>query len=336
MHGRNNPLPPVIRAVLKDSVVEYYSNPAVKSTKRKLDPDLPTKHWWIIDPVAKAIDVASQLSLHDEFAFAAVNEGEADAIFDSQVAIKSFITHVNKYRHHSGLAEIPVVGDVKPHMFRRTMAMLTRDFPGSEIAVGMQLKHVATRALANRSTQGYMAKDPTWAKYLDDAIAERRFNRLKELFDADGRGGTVGYGPGADRMRETFQAVRRRAEELRSTGQAQRGDARVEYDLLRRTGFPIRFGKLNHCTMDDNNPTGAKCIEDAIVPEGHRGPLPDRCRPSRCSNSVITIEQIPIWKAEHGSLTRLRSLPNLPSARRALIDEEIRDVEIVLRKAGES
>jgi len=88
--------------------------------------------------------------------------------------------------------------------------------------------------------------------------------------------------------------------------------------------------------MDDNNPTGAKCIEDAVVPEGHRGPMPDRCRPSRCSNSVITIEQIPIWKTEHGSLTRLRSLPNLPPARRALLDEEIRDVEIVLRKAGES
>lgn len=219
-------------------------------------------------------------------------------------------------------------------MFRRTMAMLTRDYPGSEIAVGMQLKHVATRALANRSTQGYMAKAPTWAKYLEDAIQDRRFQRLKELFDADGRGEVIGFGPGAERMRETFKAVRQQAAELRSTGQVQRGDARVEYDLLRQMPFTIRFGKLNHCTMDDNNPVGAKCIEDAIVPEGHKGPLPDRCRPSRCGNSFIAPEHLPVWRAEHGSLTRLQDLPKLPPNRRALINEQIRDVEIVLRKAS--
>ncbi|MET9881463.1 hypothetical protein ABZZ36_43910, partial [Actinacidiphila glaucinigra] len=215
----------------------------------------------------------------------------------------------------------------------RTMAMLTRDYPGSEIAVGMQLQHVARRALANRSTQGYMEKDPAWAKHLEDAIEERKFERLKQLFDADSRGENVGYGPGADHMRETFQAVREKAEALRSTGQAQRGDIRVEYDLLRHARFSIRFGKLNHCTMNDDNPVGAKCIEDAIVPEGHRGPLHDRCRPSRCSNSFVTIEQLPIWRSEHSSLTRLRSAPKIPPNRKALIDEQLRDVEIVLRKA---
>jgi hypothetical protein len=29
--------------------------------------------------------------------------------------------------------------------------LLTRDYPGAEIALGIQLKHVATRAVANRS-----------------------------------------------------------------------------------------------------------------------------------------------------------------------------------------
>ncbi|MEW2522810.1 hypothetical protein [Actinacidiphila alni] len=324
-----------LRAVLKDSVVEYYSSPAVKSTKRKLDPDMPTKHWWITRPVAKSIDVASQLSLHPELAFSAINDNEPDAVFDSQKAIDSFIRAVNLRRQHTGLAEIPKTR-ITPHMFRRTMAMLTRDFPGSEIAVGMQLKHVATRALANRSTQGYMAKDANWAKYLEDAITERRFERLKDLYDADGRGENVGYGPGADRMRETFAAVRHKAAQLRSTGKAQRGDKRVEYDLLRRTKFSIRFGKLNHCTMDDDNPAGAKCIEDAIVPEGHKGPLHDRCRPSRCANSFVTIDQISIWQAEHGSLTRLRELPNLPRPRRDQIDQQLVDIEIVLKRAKES
>ncbi|MGJ5829920.1 hypothetical protein [Streptomyces ossamyceticus] len=167
------------------------------------------------------------------------------------------------------------------------MAMLTREFPGSEIAVGMQLKHVATRALANTTTQGYTEPSPAWAQHLRTAISERRFERLAELFAADGRAKPIGYGPGADRLRETFAVIRAKAAEMRATNQAQRGDLRVELDLLRRTRLSVRFGKLNHCTMDDANPVGAKCLEDAIVPEGHQGPLIDRCQPSRCRNSVI-------------------------------------------------
>ncbi|MFF7656449.1 hypothetical protein ACFZCY_42655 [Streptomyces sp. NPDC007983] len=78
-------------------------------------------------------------------------------------------------------------------------------------------------------------------------------------------------------MREAFAAVRQKAEELRATGQAQRGDIRVEHSPLRRTRFSIRFAKLNHCTMNDDDPSDTKCFEDAVVPEGHRhsaGPMP--------------------------------------------------------------
>jgi hypothetical protein len=130
----------------------------------------------------------------------------------------------------------------------------------------MQLKHSAARALANRTNQGYMDHDPFWARHLDNAVAERRFERLKDLFDGDGRGEPIGYGPGADRMHEAFTAVRHKAEQLRATNQAKRGDIRVEQDLLRRTRFSIRFGTLNHCTMNENDTTGAKCLEDAIIP----------------------------------------------------------------------
>ncbi|MFJ4526529.1 hypothetical protein ACIP4Y_37435 [Streptomyces sp. NPDC088810] len=133
-------------------------------------------------------------------------------------------------------------------------------------------------------------------------------------------------------MRSAFAAVREKAEALRANGKAQRGDIRVEHGLLKRTHLSIRFGKLNHCTMDENNPVGAKCLEDAIVPPGHRGPLIDRCQPARCSNSIIAPEHLPIWKAEHDSLSRLRDQPRLPP-NGAAIDEQIRDVELALRKA---
>lgn len=302
-----------IREIVKGSVVQHYGSPAVTSTKRKLDPDLPTKHWWIIDPVAKAIDIASQLSADPTLAFSSTRRDQG---FVSQHAVSHFIRHVNAMRAFTGLAEIPAQ-KVTPHMYRRTMALLTRDYPGSEVAVGMQLKHVASRALANRTTQSYMDNDPSWARQLDHAIAERRFERLKELFDADSRGETIGYGPGADRMCESFAAVRHQAEALRASGQARAGDARVELDLLRRTRISLRFGTLNHCTMNDDDPTGAKCLEDAVVPEGHRGPLIDRCRPGRCANSVLSPEHLPLWQVEKASLTRLLATPGLPPPRRA-------------------
>ncbi|MGW1957593.1 hypothetical protein ACWCPI_33380 [Streptomyces sp. NPDC001920] len=325
-----------IREITKDALTEYFGNPAVKSVKRKLDPDLPTARWWIVAPVAQAVETAMHLSMSDTLAFAAVTPRFHGSGFTSQTAIRCFIKHVNRHRSVTGLAEIPP-SKVTPNMFRRTMAMLTRDYPGSEIAVGMQLKHAATRALAIRWPQGYMDHDPSWARLLlATAIAERRFQRLRGLFDADSRGEAIGSGPGADQRRFAFAAVREKAEALRASGKAQRGDIRVEDGLLKRTHLSIRFGKLNHCTLDENNPVGAKCLEDAIVPPGHRGPLIDRCQPARCSNSIIAPEHLPIWQAEHASLTKLRSLPTLPANRKALIDQQIRDVEIGLTKAGET
>lgn len=323
-----------IRDILKNSVVEHYGCPAVKATKHKLDPDLPVKHWWIIEPVARAIATAAEVSLHDEYAFAAVQAKSPIHHFESRNAINSFIRHANTDRHLTGLPLIPS-RKLAPHMFRRTMAMLTREFPGSEIAVGMQLKHVATRALANTTTQAYTQPCPAWAEHLTTAISNRRFERLTELFNADGRGETIGFGPGADRLRDAFAAIRAKAAELGATSHAQRGDARVELDLLRRTRLSVRFGKLNHCTMDDANPIGAKCLEDAIVPEGHQGPLIDRCQPSRCANSVIAPAHLPIWTAERASLTDLLATRKLPASRRALLTEQLGEVDLVIRRASQ-
>ncbi|OAH13499.1 hypothetical protein [Streptomyces jeddahensis] len=320
-----------VRDILKDSVVEYYGSPAVKATKHKLDPDLPVRHWWIIEPVAKAIATAAELSVDAEYAFASVQDKSPINHFDSSDAITCFVRHANNNRHVTGLPQIPEQ-KLAPHMFRRTMAMLTREFPGSEIAVGMQLKHVATRALANTTTQGYTEPSPAWAQHLRTAISERRFERLAELFAADGRGEPIGYGPGADRLRETFAAIRAKAAEMRATTQAQRGDLRVELDLLRRTRLSVRFGKLNHCTMDDANPVGARCLEDAIVPEGHHGPLIDRCQPSRCANSIIAPAHLPIWTAERASLTDLLATRKLPTNRRALLTEQLHEVDRVIRR----
>jgi integrase len=322
-----------IREITKDALVQHYGSPAVVSRKRKLDPDLPNERWWITEPVRLAITTASALSQHDELAFGRVGNGRSpEEMFDSGDAVVNFIAHVNRHRHVTGLPAIPE-GRVTPHMFRRTMAMLTRDYPGSEIALGMQLKHMATRALANRHTQGYAAPTPAWAKHFDAAQQAGRIQKLRDLYDAHQRGEPIGYGPAAERLTASFDAIARAATEMRDSGQARHGDARVEYDLLRKAGISLRFGKLNHCAMNDADSAGAKCLENVTAPDGHRGPLIDRCQPGRCANSVIAPEHLPIWRTEQHSLLTLLDTPMIAPGRRAQLRQQLDDVRAVIRKA---
>ena len=166
-------------------------------------------------------------------------------------------------------------------MFRRTMAMLTDQFPGSEIAWA-----------SSSSTS-----PPERGQPLDTGLRQRRqfLGRASGVRDrrrpvpatrgplpTHKTGEPIGYGPGAERMAHTFN-------DIQHTAQARGGDATVERALLRKARISIRFGILNHCVMDENNPVGAVCLENAVVPEGHKGPLHDRCRPDRCANSVSAL-----------------------------------------------
>jgi hypothetical protein len=144
-------------------------------------------------------------------------------------------------------------------MFRK-MAMLTDQFAGSEIALGIQLKHVATRALANRCTQGYAAADVSWAEHLDSAIDAARFRRLEDLYTAHKAGESLGYGPAAERTAKAFEGIQ-------ETVKARSGDAAVERALLRKARISIRFGTLNHCAFDETNP-GATSRRNPTVSVG--------------------------------------------------------------------
>jgi hypothetical protein len=121
---------------------------------------------------------------------------------------------------------------------------------------------------------------------------------------------------------------------IQQTTQARGGDATVERALLRKARISIRFGTLNHCAFDETNPAGAVCLENAITPPGHRGPLPDRCRPARCANSILSPHHIPIWDSERRTLLTLVNNPGLPTCRKAVLQRELAAVEAVLRKAN--
>ena len=313
-----------VHEITKGSLVEHYGYPAITSIKRKHSPHLPTKAWWIIEPAAEAITVAERLSTHHDRVFAPVVRERTSNTVHGALMIASFIAHVNATREWTGLDEIPD-GRVLPHMFRRTMAMLTDQFAGSEIALGIQLKHVATRALANRTTQGYAGADVSWADHLDSAIDAARFRRLEDLYQDHKAGGLIGYGPGAERIAREFRHVQ-------DSVKARGADATVERAMLRKASISLRFGTLNHCAFDEQNPAGAVCLENAIVPAGHQGPLQDRCRPDRCGNSVITPAHLPLWESERRALLTLIDTPGLASCRHDALRRELAEVDAVLDK----
>ncbi|MFJ8003159.1 hypothetical protein [Streptomyces fagopyri] len=316
-----------VQEILKGSVVEYFGAPAVVSAQIKGEEDFPRKQWWIIEPVARALVLAEEITPHPERLFTGIAGKVRNAErFAAGEGIKAFIEHVNARTDVNGLEPIPS-HRVAPHMFRRTMSMLTDQFPGSEIALGIQLKHVASRALANRTTQGYAASAASWAKHLDAAVEAARFRSLRDLFDAHKANEPIGFGPGADQLTRTFEAIR-------DAVAAQGGDATVEHALLKQARVSIRFGTLNNCLFDVANPVGAVCLENTVIPPGHTGPLPDRCRPDRCGNSMIGPQHVEIWDSEERSLTKLLETRRLALGHRAALEQQRDEARAVLRKAG--
>jgi integrase len=315
-----------IHEILRNSVVEHYSTPAVASTKVKGTRNRPGKHWWIAEPLVEALAVAEFVSLHPERVFSPVYSARQDGAIDGVNMLESFVRFVNTNRAWTGLDEIPAAY-IRPHMFRKTMAMLTDQFPGSEIATGIQLKHLAERALANATTRSYAASDDNWAKYLEDALDNVKFRKIKDLYESHTAGEEIGFGPGADRVKDAF-------DQINATVKARNGDARTADILLRTTRIHIRFGMLNNCTADHTNPVGAVCLENAIVPEGHVGPLDERCRPDRCANSMIGPEHLPIYESHQRQQLKLINNPSAPACRRDLAERELDITRNVLKMAG--
>ncbi|MGW2746555.1 hypothetical protein [Streptomyces sp. NPDC001450] len=87
------------------------------------------------------------------------------------------------------------------------MSVITGREPGSEVALGFQLKHAARRALANCTTQGYAQKDTQWAKEFDQQLEHAAALRLVALLRARRTGEKVATGPGADRLHAGLDKV---------------------------------------------------------------------------------------------------------------------------------
>ena len=331
MHGRNNTLPPVIQEIQRGAVSTHYGSPAVTAHKTKLDPARPQLRWWITEPVAQAIAVAERLSRHPTHIFATLNPPAATpegAIRNGRRGIAArddidlFIAHINTAGHRLGLQSIPAA-HVRPHMFRRTMSIITGQEPDSEIALGLQLKHAARRALANAATPGYAAADTAWANELGSQLELAAARRLTDLLHARRDGHAVAAGPGAARLHtglDNVNATLASAPALHACAT----DQRTEITLLRDEFADLHFGTINHCLWD---PAQAECQN--ALPPGQRGqaPLIGACHPARCRNSAVTATHAPAWLAEEADLTAMLRQTRLAPPRKQALQQRLADVQ---------
>ncbi|MFH8384718.1 hypothetical protein ACH4E7_27895 [Kitasatospora sp. NPDC018058] len=318
--------------ITRGAVTQYYGAPAVASRQVKHDDSRPRSHWWIIEAVAQAIAVAEALSRHDTRVFGAINPALGDG-FRPIRDIEDFITLVNANRHLTGLDEIPA-GLVRPHMFRKTMAVIAAQEPDGEIALGIQLKHAARRALANRTTLAYGKPDARWAKEFDNQLQTVAAKKLATLLQARRAGQTIAVGPGAARFHAGLDRVNKAVEQSISL-RAQIADERLEITLLREEFADLHLGTINHCLW--NAPT-AECQNQ--LPPDQRGttPLLGACQPARCRNSVLTIAHERVWRMEEADLVEFLkkklSRPLREQAENRL--SEIRSTNVQFAKMKES
>lgn len=291
-----------IHEIERGALTQYFGAPALASRKVKGDDSRPRGYWWIIEPVARAIAVAEQLTWHDTRVFTAVTEGlgRGDGGFDAARDIDDFIATVNANREHTGLEEIPEAL-VRPHMFRHTMSIIAAQEPDGEIALGLQLKHAARRAMANRTTMAYGKPDARWAKEFDNQLQVAAAKKLVSLLQARRAGQVIAVGPGAARFHAGLDKVNDVIEQS-ATLRAQIADERLEITLLRDEFADLHLGTVNHCLW--NAPT-AECQNQLPPEQRGQAPLLGACQPSRCRNQVLTLAHEPIWRMEEADLVSL-------------------------------
>ncbi|MFI6859610.1 hypothetical protein ACIBKZ_06830 [Streptomyces sp. NPDC050421] len=181
------------------------------------------------------------------------------------------------------------------------MSIIAAQEPDGEIALGLQLKHAARRAMANRTTLAYGRPDAKWVKEFDNQLQVAAAKKLVALLQARRAGQTIAVGPGAARFHAGLDKVNDVIE--RSTVlRAQLADERLEITLLRDEFADLRLGTVNHCLW--NAPT-AECQNQ--LPPDQRGQIPllGACQPARCRNSVLTLTHERIWRMEEADLVSL-------------------------------
>lgn len=308
-------------SIKKGALTTFYGAPAVRSQLRKGRRGHHPRNWWVIEPVAQAIAVAEKLAHGDDvFGSSRQNHGKH---FDRHGELKKLITQLNSLGTSSGLEPIPEF-HLAPHMFRRTMAITTAQQPDGEIALGLQLKHAARRAMANGTTSGYARETPEWAAEFEHELQEAVAARLVGMWASHPTSEIQLTGAGAQRFRDEFT---RAVDEGQSAVKI--GDERTLRALLRDRFSTLRWGTVNHCL---GIPEQAACLKGLPRDAASTGMIPNRCQPTTCANSVITEEHAPVWIAEERDLLAKLKDRKLADHNREQLERELVTVQKITRR----
>lgn len=311
-------------SIRRGALTTFYGAPAVASQLRKGKRGTHRRNWWIIEPVAQAISVAERLAVGPAVFGTSrrsqKNEGQLET-FDRHDELKKLIPQLNALGQDAGLEPIPHF-HLAPHMFRRTMAVITAQQPDGEVALGIQLKHAARRAVANGTTSGYASETPEWAAEFEHELQEAVASRLVGTWSSDSVDDLRLAGAGAQRFRDELANVE-------ADSAVKVGDERALRTLLRDRFSTLRWGTINHCLGDLEQ---AACLKGLPAEAAAGGVMPNRCSPAACRNSVVTDEHAPVWIAEERDLVaKLRDRSMAPHNREQL-EAELRDVRQITRR----
>ena len=303
------------------SLTTYYGAPALKGAVYKHQaPTGKPDYWWVSEPVAQAVAVAEELTGGDGLLFQSVKL--AGKQMDHRDEVHRFIEWINKVGPQRGLRPIKDPA-ISAHRLRRTMAIITASQPDGEIALGISLKHNATRALANSVTSGYGAPSVAWGRALNLERASATAAELISDWSKLHNGQLTLHGPGARRYNQILAAV-----DEKQTSKAFIGDERMLRELLRDQASGITLGTLNHCLGD---PTKAECLRGLDDESKKAGPIMAACSPTRCRNSVITDKHLPVWLAEEDELKKLLRDRRMALSHRHQLEHQLKDIQRVTK-----
>jgi len=310
-----------VSALQSGALTTYYGAPAVKSKvyKHQRGTGLPG-YWWVSEPVAKAVNIAEKLAGEQGLLFR--SSKYQNRIMDHKEEIQRFIEWVNTVGPQRGLRKI-ADPNISAHRLRRTMAIITAAQPDGEIALGITLKHNATRALANSVTSGYGAPSVAWERELGREKDSATAAELIADWSKHRQGQLEVRGPGAHQYLQLLESMERK-----NSLKASRGDERMLRELLRDDASGITLGTLNHCLGD---PEKAECLKGLDEQAKQAGPIMAACSPTRCRNSVITNEHLPVWLAEEDELKKLLRDRRMADTHRAQLEHQLKDVQRVTR-----
>jgi len=314
-----------IQGIASGSLRTYYGAPAVESMLHKGQQGTGKRElWWVSSPVIEALKIAEEIAINPDRLFGSVRNGTDRQLagFDQHEQINGFVAWVNANAAATGLEPIPTT-PLSPHMFRRTMAVITANEPDGEVALGITLKHNAVRALANVTTSGYGSPTPEWAKEFDHQGKEAAAGEIVAHWASHARGEKSIRGPGARAFINGLDAVSERASTVAV------GNDRMLRNLLRDEFATIRLGSLNHCLGD---PDKALCLDGASAAIRAGGPIPSMCQPSTCRNSVITDKHLPVWLHEESDLVDKLKDKKMAAVHRERLEAQLADVRKITRQ----